>query len=121
SGCQIAHFPGSGMNPPGIDAYVHGTRNPTDTKYYASDEALAAGKREFGNGNYGLAQEAFLAAVQYTPRDAGAWLGLAASYDRLRRFDLADEAYEKATRLGGRNAVILNNRGYSHLLRGDLA
>jgi Flp pilus assembly protein TadD len=53
------------------------------------------------------------------PRDAEAWLGLAASYDRLRRFDLADRAYGQAIGILGPNAEILNNQGYSYMLRGD--
>jgi Flp pilus assembly protein TadD len=32
-----------------------------------------------------------LARLQ-APEDAEAWIGLAASYDRVRRFDLADQA-----------------------------
>ena len=59
-------------------------------------------------------------AVEVTPKDAEAWLGLAASYDHLRRFDLADQAYEKVLKLGAQNATILNNAGYSQLLRGNL-
>ena len=50
-----------------------------------------------------------------------AWIGLAASYDRLGRFDLADRSYRAAVRLGGETIQILNNEGYSYMLRGDLA
>jgi Flp pilus assembly protein TadD len=46
-------------------------------------------------------------------------LGLAASYDRLARFDLAERSYERAARLGGRSPEYLNNLGYHYLLRGD--
>ena len=53
------------------------------------------------------------------PRDAEAWLGLAASYDRLRRFDLADRAYAEAIKIVGATVEILNNQGYSYMLRGD--
>ena len=52
--------------------------------------------------------------------NGSAWIGLAASYDRLGRFDLADLAYRHAIRLDGENYIILNNRGYSYLLRGDV-
>ena len=111
SGCQTYTNP---------DDYVDGIPRPTDTKYFASDEPLKEGMRQFEAGNYGLAQLHFQAAVEKTPRDAVAWVGLAASYDRLRRFDLADRAYAKATALNGPTVQILNNQGYSHLLRGDL-
>lgn len=95
-------------------------RSPLETKYYASDESFQAGLRHFEAGAFGLAQEAFQKAVERTPRDSGAWLGLAATYDRLRRFDLADRAYNQAMKLEGATITILNNRGYSYLLRGDL-
>jgi Flp pilus assembly protein TadD len=38
----------------------------------------------------------------------------------LRRFDLADQAYATAIKLTGETVQILNDRGYSYLLRGDL-
>jgi Flp pilus assembly protein TadD len=60
-----------------------------------------------------------LARLQ-APEDAEAWIGLAASYDRVRRFDLADQAYAQAIKLTGESVQILNDRGYSYLLRGDL-
>jgi Flp pilus assembly protein TadD len=43
-----------------------------------------------------------------------------ASYDRLGRFDLAERAYQSAIHLVGETTVILNNRGYSYMLRGNL-
>jgi len=74
----------------------------------------------FKKGSYGLAQRYFRDAVEKAPEDAEAWIGLAASYDRLRRFDLADQAYAAAIKLTGETVQILNDRGYSYLLRGDL-
>ena len=38
----------------------------------------------------------------------------------MRRFDLADQAYATAIKLTGETVQILNDRGYSYLLRGDL-
>ena len=55
------------------------------------------------------------------PHDAEAWVGLAASYDRLHRFDLADRAYAEAIRIVGPTAQILNDQGFSYMLRGDFA
>lgn len=91
-----------------------------DPPYHASDDPLRAGKVHFRNGDWGLAEQNFRKAVELSPKDAEAWLGLAASYDRLRRFDLADRAYDQAIRLTGLNPVILNNLGYSYLLRGNI-
>ena len=72
------------------------------------------------SGNYGLAEQHYRRAVEATRQNGSAWIGLAASYDRLGRFDLADLAYRHAIRLEGENYVILNNRGYSYPLRGDI-
>lgn len=90
------------------------------TKYHASDEDVQEGLAQLNAGNFGLAQERLQKGVERSPNDLAGWIGLAASYDRLRRFDLADRAYAQAMRLGGVNAAILNNQGYSYLLRGDL-
>jgi hypothetical protein len=82
---------------------------------------LQMGKRYFRANNFGLAEKSFRMAVQKHPRDAEAWVGLAASYDRLRRFDLADRAYGEAVRLIGSTVEILNDQGFSYMLRGDYA
>lgn len=95
-------------------------QEPADAKYYASDEPYKLGVEHFNRGNYGLAERYFRDAVEKAPRDVAAWVGLAASYDRIRRFDLADRAYSQAIRLSGETTQILNNQGYSYMLRGDL-
>jgi len=94
--------------------------DPAEVKYYPSDEPVKLGMEHFGRGNYGIAERYFRDAVEKAPRDVTAWIGLAASYDRLRRFDLADTAYAQAIRLRGESVQILNNLGYSYMLRGDL-
>ena len=75
---------------------------------------------QFRQGNYGLAQEHFLKVTEQRPDNVDAWLGLAASYDHLRRFDLSEDAYHKAIALVGPSSAILNNMGYSYLLQGKL-
>jgi len=94
--------------------------SPGDIKYFPSDEPLKMARQRFVEGNFGLAQHYFQDAVEKSPRDATAWLGLAASYDRLTRFDLADRSYRAAVRLVGSTPQILNNEGYSYMLRGKL-
>ena len=83
------------------------------------NDELSLGKKYFRHNDYGLAEKHFRLAVEKHPRDAEAWLGLAASYDRLRRFDLADRAYAQAVGILGPTVEILNNQGYSYMLRGD--
>ena len=94
---------------------------PGTVKYYPSDEPIRVGLEQFNRGNYGLAERYFRDAVERTPRDATAWIGLAASYDRLARFDLADRSYRYAIKLVGETTQILNNQGYSYMLRGNYA
>ena len=82
---------------------------------------LNMGKKFYRTGNYGLAERYFRRAVEQHPRDAEAWVGLAAAYDELKRFDLADRAYEQAIAIIGITPEVLNNKGYSYMLRGDYA
>jgi hypothetical protein len=117
--------PGGPLVLPDTQEGVPPLKTPTiqqnaDVQYYPSDEPLRLGMEYFNRGNFGLAERYFRDAVEKAPRDASAWIGLAATYDRLGRFDLADRAYISATRLAGETTAILNNRGYSYMLRGDL-
>jgi Flp pilus assembly protein TadD len=87
-------------------------------KPLAKDD-LSQGKHYYRNGDFGLAEKHFRAAAESQPHNAEAWLGLAAAYDQLRRFDLADRAYVQAIRIVGERVEIINNQGYSYILRGD--
>jgi Flp pilus assembly protein TadD len=83
----------------------------------ASD--LKAGKEQFLEANYGLAEKKFRKAAELRADNAEAWLGLAASYDQLGRYDFAERAYQQLFKLSGRKAEIVSNYGYSQLLRGN--
>jgi Flp pilus assembly protein TadD len=85
------------------------------------NDDLNQGRKQFRANNFGIAERYFRRAVETHPRDAEAWVGLAASYDRLRRFDLADRAYRGAIGIIGETPEVLNNQGYSYMLRGDYA
>ena len=80
---------------------------------------VAFGNRALHRGDFGIAAHYFRDAVEKAPRDASAWIGLAASYDHEGRFDLADQAYKQAVLLAGETTALLNNRGYSYMLRGE--
>lgn len=84
-----------------------------------ANDDLSIGKKYFRQGSYGLAERHFRKAVELHPNDAESWIGLAAAYDRLRRFDLADRAYANAIRIVGQTPEVLNNQGFSYMLRGD--
>ncbi|MDX8434110.1 hypothetical protein RFN25_11785 [Mesorhizobium abyssinicae] len=90
---------------------------PTSKDVSASD--LAEGKAQFREANYGLAEKHFRKAVELKADNAEAWMGLAASYDELGRFDFADRAYDQLLKVAGRKPQIVNNMGYSQLLRGN--
>jgi tetratricopeptide (TPR) repeat protein len=81
---------------------------------------LGLGKFHFREGAYGLAEKHFRLFVEANASNPEGWMGLAAAYDKLKRFDLADRAYSQAIGIAGPRSEILNNRGYSYLMRGDL-
>ena len=114
AGCNQA-----GLTPTPVPNPATG-QNPGDVKYYPSDQPVRLGIQRFYEGNFGLSQQYFQDAVEKSPSDVTAWIGLAASYDRLGRFDLADQAYGAAAKLEGSTVRLLNNEGYSYMLRGDL-
>lgn len=102
--------------------------SPEDPLSYAAQKSVAPlsaterankGREYLDKGLYGLAEQEFRASVELKPQNAEAWLGLAAAYDNLRRFDLADRAYKQVRRLLGPSAETLNNEGYSQLMRGN--
>lgn len=80
---------------------------------------IDTGKKQFRDANYGLAEKNFRRSVETDPSNAEAWLGLAASYDQLGLFNRSDRAYEQAIKLVGPKPAILNNQGYSQMLRGN--
>jgi len=84
-----------------------------------AEKPLELGKRHYSKGEFGLAEQAFRSAVELDKNDPEAWLGLAASYDRLRRFDQARRAYDVLLRLAGRTPTVLNNLGYHYILEGN--
>src|SRR6476661_10629619 len=83
------------------------------------NDELNLGKKHYRANNFGLAEKHFRLAVEKHPRDAESWLGLAASYDRLKRFDLADRAYAQVIKIVGATPEVMNNQGFSYMLRGD--
>lgn len=94
---------------------------PPGTRLDPSQEALAQARSHFRNEDYGLAEKYYRKAVEQNPHDADAWVGLAATYDRLRRFDLAERAYQVVVQKVGYTLSVHNNLGYHHYLRGNLS
>lgn len=107
----------SGCTTGGIDTTETTSIAPVAQDVSAGD--LQAGKKQFRDANYGLAEKHFRKAVELRADNAEAWLGLAAAYDQLGRFDFSDRAYDQLVKLAGRQPRIVNNMGYSQLLRGN--
>src|SRR5262249_9318538 len=145
AGCEPWKPPAWGTNPPGpageaappsaeppppeitgtVDPPVTPLPGVTPSMHGDLESDLNLGKRHFRQGDYGLAEKYFRRAVEKGIPDARkaaeAWMGLAACYDRLRRFELADRAYARAIEIVGPAPEILNNQGYSYIMRGDYA
>ena len=103
-----------------VDLTVTGTvPDPVDFADVLPTETFRLGLKHFKRGEYGLAERYFRATVEKNPTNVEAWIGLAGSYDHIRRFELADRAYATAIRLGGETVQVLNNQGYSYMLRAD--
>ena len=119
SGCVLDGTLSTAAPEPVLPAITPTVQEPGDLKYLPSDESRKLGLEHFNRGDYGTAERYFRDAVEKAPRDGTAWVGLAASYDRIGRYDLADRAYQAAIKLVGETTEILNNLGYSYMLRGD--
>ncbi|TPM43785.1 tetratricopeptide repeat protein [Mesorhizobium sp. B2-2-3] len=107
----------SGCTTSGVDTTKTTAIQPAAKDVSTSD--LAEGKAQFRDANYGLAEQHFRKAVELKADNPEAWMGLAASYDELGRFDFADRAYDQLLKVAGRKPQIVNNMGYSQLLRGN--
>lgn len=98
------------------------TASPLETRLATlpGQQEVYQGQEHYKAARYGLAEAKFRKAVETNPQSLDAWLGLAASYDRLRRFDMAARSYKSAMKIGGRTPVVLNNLGYSYMLQGNV-
>jgi len=81
---------------------------------------MAAAHEAFGREEFGVAGRYYQMARASEPDSLDACLGLAASYDWLNRFDLADPVYSSCKKIADDSFLYHNNVGFSHLLRGDL-
>ncbi len=118
-GCN--NFPGSGpvANAPQASSQDAATLAKLEGNLPKSERDLKFAKAQYRERNFGKAEETFRRIVEEEPANAEAWLGLAASYDQLRRFKLSDRAYKQVRTLNGESVALHNNLGYSYLLRGD--
>jgi len=83
------------------------------------DALLADAKGQLALGNAGLALEGFRKAARDNPDSVDALAGMAACYDAMGRFDLAQAKYEAALALAPRNPALLNALAASLDRQGD--
>lgn len=118
-GCVCLTVALSACQTPNADPVTAADPPAFSTGILTSNEANRLGRADLAAGNYGSAELHFRTAVEKNATDVPSWIGLAAAYDNLSRFDLADRAYDRAIALNGETFEIINNYGYSYLLRGD--
>jgi len=70
-------------------------------------DRLADAKGQLAIGNVGLALEGFRSVARLYPDNAEAYVGMAACYESIRRFDLAQSKYEAALALDPHNPALL--------------
>ena len=70
-------------------------------------DRTADARGQLAIGNVGLAVEGFRTALREDPRNIDAYVGLAACYEKMGRFDLAGRYYQEALAFAPRDARIL--------------
>ncbi len=116
SGCTAANFGGPGVFG-GNQARI---ADISDQGNYTADGALIEARNYFRTNNFGYSAAFYKKFTELSPQNPEGYVGLAASYDRLGRFDLSDRVYSSLFRITGESTQYYNNVGYSNLLRGNL-
>lgn len=93
----------------------------TQTPPVAADtqDSYELGKKQFAQGLYGMALKNFRVALVQDPKSLERLNAVAATYDKLGRFDLAERYYAQALGIDPDSVQTLNNVGYSFLMRKD--
>ncbi|HEY0625775.1 MAG TPA: LytR C-terminal domain-containing protein [Allosphingosinicella sp.] len=94
---------------------------PVGTSFVQPQETsrfLAQAKAQFRLGNIALALENFRKAARQSPESIDALNGIAASYDRMGRFDLSRRYYEEALALGPGDPKTRHNFAVSLRMQG---
>jgi len=85
----------------------------------SSEDPYALGKKQFADGLYGMALKSFRVALVREPKSLDRLNAVAATYDKLGRFDLAERYYAQALGVDPNSVQTLNNIGYSFLMQKD--
>lgn len=101
----------------GQSANYKWTQNPPVQA--SSQDPYALGKKQFADGLYGMALKSFRVALVHEPKSLDRLNAVAATYDKLGRFDLAERYYALALGVDPNSVQTLNNIGYSFLMQKD--
>jgi len=85
----------------------------------AVQDPVENGRALLITGQYGLAVEALSRVLHDQPQNVRALNLIAETYDRLRRYDLADRYHAEALEIDPNSVAALNNWGFSYLVRGN--
>lgn len=92
---------------------------PTPPVATEAQDSYELGKKQFAQGLYGMALKNFRVALVQDPKSLDRLNAVAATYDKLGRFDLAERYYAQALGIDPNSVQTLNNVGYSFLMRKD--
>lgn len=98
----------NGMLGSGCISTTTGTAPPEADEGDASELNYQLGARYYQNGNYELARDRLLLAIELNPKMAVAYTTLGMSYEALDNRRLATEAYENAVRIAPRDFDVNN-------------
>jgi tetratricopeptide (TPR) repeat protein len=90
-----------------------------DGQHLDASDPVERGRALILTRQYGLAIDGLNDVVTRDPGNARALTLLAVAYGQLKRFDLADRYHARALEVDPNSPVVLNNWGYSYLVRGD--
>jgi hypothetical protein len=95
-----------------------GAQSPfADTEVQPSQGPYETGRSYFEQEQFGLALAAFRESLRQHPDAPRELNAVAACYDQMLRFDLADRYYDLALNIDPNSVQTLNNLGYSHYRR----
>jgi Tfp pilus assembly protein PilF len=77
------------------------------------------GKTQYADGLYGMALKNFRIALVREPKSIDRLNAVAATYDKLGRYDLSERYYANALAVDPKSVLTLNNVGYSFLMQKD--
>ncbi len=113
SGCSVLQNMFSFEQPEKNTSLVQPGADDADTRYRLA--------RHFQkNGRHMLAVEELKKIIQMDHNNFNAYNALGVSYDRLRKFSLAADAYKAALNINPDLDYVYNNMGYSNLLQNNL-